>query len=503
MNAFLTRLARKLTNEDGISLVMAIGILGVLSIAGAAAVFYAGSNSRSADYSNADNAAFSLSEAGVAEGLSVIGDASDPTDSALLSSPSTVSLESGDVTYSGTKSTAGDGSTIWTITSTSTVDNPTGPSASDIQRTLTQKVKVTALVPGADPADWDRLFHNRTDKCLTIDTVEIPTSVTSRGDICLNNLGSIKKSTTGNPVTVRTGDDIFINHAQSKIGDNQAIDRVQLVAVAGKCKFKTSPATTPCGENDGVFTEEFSPSPSSLFKPQVDHQYWYDNAKPGPNHNCTTGSFPGGFDNDGVMNGSRSGSGEITPKNSSYSCKVVEDGETVGEISWNHNSNILTIHGTIFIDGDMRFDDDGDLVNYQGRATIYAGDDLEFDELVCAGGDGSRNCRNDMDNWDPEQNMMILISQGWSEYDQGGNLAPAAFQGVVYAEEFCLIHQDIYVSGPMICDEIRIQEDDEDQGGGWPTFFSWPELQSLIPGVLVGDPSNAADWKIELLEQTG
>jgi hypothetical protein len=502
MNALLNRLLRRLANEDGISLVMAIGILGVLSIAGAAVVFYAGSNSRSADYSNADNSAYSLSEAGLAEGLSVISDASNPTDGALLSSPKTVSLESGEVTYSGSKTTTADGQTLWTINATSTVDNPTGPSASDIQRTLTQKVKVSGLAVGADPSLWDRLYHDRYDKCLDIN-IDVPASVSTRGDLCLDNRGQIKKSTTGNPTTIRVGDDVFIRDPQSKIGDNNAHDRVQLVQVGGVCKFHNSPATAICGENDGIFTEVSESRPTSLFKPQVDHQYWYDHAKPGPNHNCTTGSFPGGFDNDGVMNGSSNGTGEITPRNSSYSCKVIEDGELVGEISWDHISHVLTIHGTIFIDGDIRFDDDGDLVNYQGRATIYAGDDLEFDELVCAGGDGTRNCRNDMDNWDPEQNMMILISRGWSEYDQGGNLAPAAFQGVVYAEEFCLIHQDIYVSGPMICSEIRIEENDEDQGGGWPTIFSWPKLQSLIPGVLLGYSDDATDWSIEVLEQTG
>ncbi len=502
MNAFLNRLMRKFAKEEGISLVMAIGILGVLSIAGAGVIFFAGANSRSANYTNADNEAFSVAEAGVAEGLSVISSASNPTDSSLLSSPSTVSLEGGDVTYSGSKSTDADGHVVWTIDATSTVDNPTGPGASDIQRTLSQKVRIRALVPGANPNDWDRLYHDRHNKCLEIN-VDVPASVSSRGDICLDNGGQIKKSTTGNPTVVRVGDDVFIRDPQSKIGDNNAHDRVSLVQVGGLCKFHNSPATALCDENDGIFTEEKSQTPSSLFKPQVDHQYWYDNAKPGPNHNCTTGSFPGGFDNDGVMNASRSGSGEITPKNSSYTCKVIEGGELVGEISWNHSTNILTIHGTIFIDGDIRFDDDGDLVNYQGRATIYAGDDLEFDELVCAGGDGSHNCRTDMENWDPEANMMILISRGWSEYDQGGNLAPAAFQGVVYAEDFCLIHQDIYVSGPMICSEIRIEEDDEDQGGGWPTFFSWKELQSLIPGVLLGYADNAADWEIELLEQTG
>ncbi len=165
---------------------------------------------------------------------------------------------------------------------------------------------------------------------------------------------------------------------------------------------------------------------------------------------------------------------------------------------------MLTINGTVFVDGDARFDDDGQLVNYQGRGMIYVGDDVEFDELVCAGGDGDRNCRTQgMSDWDPEQNMLIILSGGWSEYDQGSNLAPSGLQGVMYAKEFCLIHQNFASSGPILCDEVRIEENDEDEGGGWPTFFSWPELQSLVPGVLYGSSGTTTRYELILLEQSG
>ena len=505
MRKLLSRFLKNLAREDGISLIMAMGILGVLSIAAGAVVFYASANSGSAERSNADNAAFSLGETGIAEALSLLNDANNPTQSSAIPASRTRTNASGSVTYGGTRTTAADGSTLWTITSTATVASPNGGTA-DLTRTLTQRVRILPRVEGSDPNLWDRLFHDRIDKCLTISTVIVPSSVTSRGDICLTQNAAIRKSTTNNPTTVRAGDDVFIfqGNGTAAIGANNAPGRVDRTEVGGHCKFGNQSPTTPCSETENVFTNAFSADPQDLRKPKVDFDYWYQHAKPGPNHPCTTqsGTVPV-FDNDGVRNGTSNGTGEITPSTQSYSCQVIEDGEVVGELSWNHNTNILTMSGTIFIDGDVRFDDDGDLVNYQGRATIYAGDDIEFDELVCAGGDGSNNCRNDMDNWDPETNMMILISNGWSEYDQGGNLAPAAFQGVVYAEDFCLIHQDVYVSGPMICDEIRIEENDEDQGGGWPTFFSWPELRSLIPGVLYGDVNNLTTYEVELLERTG
>jgi hypothetical protein len=496
------RIRRHLVTEDGISLVMAIGIMGVLSMVGAATLFYVSANSRSAEYSNADNRAFAIAEAGVAEGLAVIADASDPNQPGLLSSPKTVAMDDGQVTYSGAQSTDTDGNTVWTVTATSRVDNPTGPSGSDVTRTVTQRVRVRGLVTGAAPQLWDRVFHNRTDKCLNIDTIEVRSSVTSRGDLCLSNGGRVLENDTDTgSTTVLVGDDVFVSASNSSVGTSS--EPVGKVAVADSCRYLSNAAHRPCVPADEVHATTVSTDPGVLVKPQVDMAYWYENAKPGPNHNCTNGFFPGGFDNDGVMNGSHSGTGEITPANSSYSCTVVEGGEVVGEISWDHLTHVLTISGTIFIDGDIRFDDDGALVNYQGRAIIYAGDDLEFDERVCAGGDGTWDCRTDMSNWNPEENLLILLSNGWSEYDQGGSLAPAAFQGIVYAQDFCLMHQDVYVSGPMICEEVRIQENDEDQGGGWPTMFSWPQLQSLIPGVLYGDTSTSTTYEIELLEQTG
>ena len=66
-----------------------------------------------------------------------------------------------------------------------------------------------------------------------------------------------------------------------------------------------------------------------------------------------------------------------------------ESGQVVGELSWNHSTRILKIKGTIFRDGDFRFDDDGTVVHYQGRGIIYTVGHIEFDEQVCAGGSGT------------------------------------------------------------------------------------------------------------------
>jgi hypothetical protein len=485
-------------SERGLALPIAMGIMMVLAVALVAVIGFTSSGARNSDRSQAENGAFAVAEGGVNVALSILGNAGDPTNPGLLPQTGPVSVEGGTVTYSGTYA-----SPIWTITSTGRVANPSDPNAAEIVRTLSQKVTVQPLVPGATAPEWDRLFHNDTNVCLRIDTVTIPASVTSRGDLCLVGTGKI----TGSRSKVEVGDDVTLASPNASIGaSGSPIARSEVV---GTCQYGAQTPNSPCSPADRVFATTYTTTPPNLTKPTVDMAYWYQNAKPGPKHPCTTGSFPGGFDNDSTWNRSLPDYGndnedidQVTPSFISYSCKVEDsNGNLVGEISWNHVTHVLKIHGTIFIDGNVRFDRDGQLVNYQGRAIIYAAGDLEYDEVVCAGGDGTRNCWSDMSNWDPEQNMMIILSGGWSEYDQGDDccpLRPAAFQGVMYARDNCLIHQEFRSSGPIICDEIQIRN-----LGGWPTFYSWPELQSLIAGQMYGSFAMAADYKLILGEQTG
>jgi hypothetical protein len=653
-------------NERGIALPIALGMSMVVGIALVVVLQLASTGARHSERSRAQSDAYAVAEAGINVALSVLGEASDPTDPTLLPS-TTVSVDGGEVTYSGTYALP-----VWTIISTGRVANPVDGGSAQITRTLNQKVTVQPLVPGATPPEWDRLFHARTDVCLEINSVTIPASVTSAGDLCLLGTGKI----TGDRSKVEVGDDVTLagtpgptqspnmspdagagwtnssrivssnnsrasttmlgnsqsanltatdfdfaipsgatitgirvrvegyasgtsvddedvyllkggstagitDHASSndwpessssdeddwtyggngdlwgttwtaaQINNNSPtgfgvrirvdndsggirtanVDWIEVevfyqepetvntsiglsgapisrAEIVGTCQKGTAgPLNSPCGAVDNVYAGTYTQTPPNLQKPQVDMQYWYDNAKPGPHHDCDVpGSFPGGFDNNGVMDGSLPDYGndnedldQLTPTNSSYSCTVTENGTVVGELTWNHVTHVLTIKGQIFIDGNVRFDKDGTLINYNGRAILYAGGDLEFDEVVCAGGDGTNNCWGDMSDWDPEQNMMIILSRGWSEYDQGDNLEPAAFQGVMYAEDHCQIHQNFHSSGPIICDEIRIESTD----GQWPDFYEWPELQSLIAGQMYGSFAVADDYAFILGEQTG
>ena len=115
-------------------------------------------------------------------------------------------------------------------------------------------------------------------------------------------------------------------------------------------------------------------------------------------HNCTSGSFPGGFDNDSTYNNSLPDVGngnedlDVTPTNTSYDCQYWENGQMVGQIAWNHVTHLMNIKGTIFVDGPVRFDKDGQLVNYNGRAILYSAGTSSSTRSSAPAGTARTNC---------------------------------------------------------------------------------------------------------------
>ncbi len=292
--------------------------------------------------------------------------------------------------------------------------------------------------------------------------------------------------------------------------------------VNGTCKYNANAAHTPCTNADKVYASNISASAKNQTMPQIDFNYWWAHAKPGPKYPCTTSTgTPPTFDNDAgsttVPNDSIPVNGEMAPLNSDYTCKVIENGLRVGEISWNHTTHDMTIYGTVFIDGNFRFDNDGQVIHYHGRGDIFAGGAAEIDALVCAGGSGTdlaSSCYGDMSNWDPSQNMLVLLSMytGQAEYDQGGTTCSptgttscpngyyaSGFQGVLYSKGDCLIHQMFRDSGPVICNTITLPY----EANGMPTYYPYPTLSNLTGGQKYTNPGTAAQFELQLNPVTG
>ena len=309
--------------------------------------------------------------------------------------------------------------------------------------------------------------------------------------------------------------------------------------VGGTCQYLLQAAHTPCTSTDHVYAGTITSTPvasnPALVFPSVDFNYWWANAAPGPKHPCTTQSgTPPTFDNDASTttgpNDSIPINGEMAPDNADYTCEVWTNGVLQGEIDWNHTTHVMTIDGTVFVDGNFRFDNDGQIIHYFGRGDLMSSGYDEIDALVCAGGpntlpdsdDYSKSCLSDMSNWDPTQNMMVLMSEKDNEYDQGGTHCtpfdswdgtgqpncfgtapndhpPGGFQGILYSTGQCLIHQQFQDSGPVICQSMSIPS----EAGGNPTYYTFPYTGNLTDGQKYSNASTATNFELNPGPETG
>jgi Tfp pilus assembly protein PilX len=694
--------------EVGIALVMALGVMLSLGIAGSGIAYYVTSNQKSAYSDDAGTRAFHYAEEGLNRAYSRLSyqlnasaavkttfidgmDGTDPRSPTLLSDPSgtttckangntnstykyyTVSYSDGSVSYCGINTgDTGDPKTEYTWKLMSVGVAKSGKTTRT--RTLTQDVQVRGIT-GSDILSWSRFYQDSTATCLTIDTIDMPAPVATRGDLCLKNGGtitgtsntidvggnvkitgvgtnagyksptaasgwtssssvyasdsvfatnSIAQGSTG-AVLVVTGfnvsvpstaivqgiqveierkssssstirdTDVYLQKTSAAVGTDHSstsywpttkatatygtasdlwgttwtpseinastfgvritarnsgntygggsqtasIDRVRIIVtysgtpttavgsaaspisdatIGGNCQLNNAPAHAACDGNDAVWASTVTKTAladnTELSMPQVDLDYWFDNAKPGPKHPCTNSPTNMGslvFDNDGSTTSNNSfhyndGTTDMAPTNSDYTCEFWQDGVKVGELSWNHTTHVLKIGGTIFFDGDVRFDQDGHVVHYQGRAMIYAAGNVEFDSVVCAGGSGTSSCLSDMTNWDPSANLLILLSGGDSEYDQGGTTCSpsgtincpngyvaSGLQGVVSAQGTCTIHQEFRLSGPVVCNTLSLPKDTS----GWPNYYQFPSLGGMVDGLMYVDTSTATRFTFQ------
>lgn len=148
-------LGERLRDERGIALVMALrGADGADSHADVAHLLHERERTRR-QCSNADQKAFALAEAGLNNALYVLhsnypGVVAYPGNPTLLPARTTA-YEGGSAAWSGTLTgpLTGAWRYEWRITSTGTVQNPTGPGASPVTRTATGIVPV--IIPTTTP----------------------------------------------------------------------------------------------------------------------------------------------------------------------------------------------------------------------------------------------------------------------------------------------------------------------------------------------------------------
>lgn len=384
---------RALGDERGMALPMALGVTMVLSALAAGIFAYVTTNQGAAKRVHADQRSYGLAEAGLSSAFSVLKNASNPYSASSVPASATAAPVSG-AEYWGSLS-----GTTWTLYGRGTVANPTGPGAANVVRTVSMQAQITTTTTG-DTRPYDYFFVDQPTGCFTMGntvTMEVPLYV--RGDLCLQN-----NSLVSSPAVHVLGN-VNVNSPQASVGTSAS--PIPDFSISGNCY--RSGALTPCSSSatSRVWAGAYGTTPPNITKPTVDLPYWYANANLGPLSPCSSGSFPSGFDNDGLLNVSR-GNVDLTPA-SSYNCvKTDLSGNVVGQITWVPGANPskpgkLTIKGVIFIDGNLTWSNLS-LIEYDGRGTIYASGTLSIQNQadLC----GVDDCDDD---WDPSVDFLSFV----------------------------------------------------------------------------------------------
>jgi|SoiMethySBSTD1v2_1073268.scaffolds.fasta_scaffold45421_2 Tfp pilus assembly protein PilX len=488
----------RLKNEQGMVLPIALGILAVLTISTIVVIDSSSSNARSSTRSKGDKLAFALAEAGINNAVAVLSkNGNDNMHQTLLPACKTgstwtaestwklndgaatpVKYEGGDSRWCGTFDAA---NAVWNVTARGIVRNPYG--TRQIRRELSAVVPIVPIeVQPLVNQSWNYMFATRTGTASGCDltfsnNATIGTNVYAMGNLCLDNNVTI----TAPKAIVLGKIQIGNNGAIGQSGTNNWSTRVEVqVGGAGGqfCKYATGSWTTIssspfCGDPQHVYSKNstssamtVNPTPTSLVPPNADWNGWYQQAIPGPKQACTfsSGTVPV-FDGNTVRDNSISTVFDLTPTSSSYSCRVGPSNNPLGEVTWNHSTKVLTVHGTIFIDGSVKMVNTG-VIEYSGYATFYVSGTFLMDngaKLCAQKNAGGTDC--DFTGWDPNTEMMSLVangdgsiagaqSQAGSTGDGGGNSIllnnNARWQGAMMATKALQLSNNSKIDGPTI-----------------------------------------------------
>lgn len=492
------RLARRLDvvrDERGIAMIVALGMLIVVSISVTASITYSSASQRSSGLSRSDQIAYALAEAGLNNSIAVLGTPdANALDSTILTPTSggvtcpdgagtcfQNSYEGGTAYWRGTLDTT---TNVWTVTSWGVSAAAAAGSEQDYKRRLIATVPILAdPTQPANATAWNYVFATKTSNATTCDVtvnnnavVDMPFYVA--GNLCLDNNAGVLEPDHSKPLTLTVIGKLKIASGGSSTYVGQSTSYITNANIGGGCVQNISSAGHTCTTADKFYATNYTQTPQPITAPTPEWTSWYAAAKPGPSYPCTTtsGTVPA-WDNNGVQNLATNGSAgtfDLTPA-SSYTCRRVENSQTIGELSWNSSTRVLTVKGVMYFDGSMSFSGTS---TYQGSGTIYLSGSLSGSGKLCAVL-VSGAC--DFNSWNPSAEMLIFVAQG------SGNSATFVngthFQGGVQAKNNILLENNTIAEGPMIASTLTISNN--------VTIKPMPQLTQLPLGA-PGNPNTHA-----------
>jgi Tfp pilus assembly protein PilX len=413
-------LSQRLRREDGIALVLSLGITSVLIIFVASMIEYTTANSRAAHLSTNDLMATQYADAGLNTAYSIlvnqkatvggnptaanllgcsgVGGAADTTGPSNCVAPTakivcvtSSGCASGDVGsasvygfYSGTNPSTFNGAPVaastWLLVSNGYARNPEGAT---VVKTATATVAISALNSGAVAAVWNHMFITAplTPNVCAVDfggnNMTVTNPLYAVGNVCMSGSNTtIQESPGGQPIDVMIGGKLVLSGSGTKVGTDAQHPLTSGVVVGGCTTISVSTVTSACDGGGYSYwarsRDAFVPTeaPEML---AADILTDYTNSDPGPGHACAAGGLASAtFDGDGVQNGGNA-SFELLP-GSNYTC-VSQNGASVGQMSWNNTTKTLTITGNVFLDGNLTISQSG---TYTGTGVIEVAGTITF-----------------------------------------------------------------------------------------------------------------------------
>lgn len=463
---------KRLRDETGFALVLALMTTTVLTAVAATTIYYSTTSEHESSASKVSDAAYRLAESGINNAMSTLGGSQTNALSAssLPGSESTAATEtytSGTAKWWGTLDAS---SKVWTIYGKGIVASPIANTA-PFTRTLTATMQVTySYNQPVNTQAWNYIYLTNVGGANVCDTtlannVALDAPLYMEGNLCLSNNATIREDliTPHIPITVVVKGKVSMANGTS-IGISPT-NTVNAVYIAGGCGASLSNVHTckpyPATGYDPLYVGGggFSTTPPAVAAPVVDwvNDGWYGNSSPGPMHPCasstgTPPSFDGGpSPNDTQQNltspyanGSLPSTQNLTPNNADYTCTT-----SSGTLSWNHTTHTMTVKGVVYIDGNVSIGD-GSIDEYNGQATLYASGYITVNGTMC----GKRTADGtacDFTNWDPNAEMWILAAHG--NNGSGYSIVMpnnSTWEGGFYATNSIDLSNNGTVEGPII-----------------------------------------------------
>lgn len=204
--------------------------------------------------------------------------------------------------------------------------------------------------------------------------------------------------------------------------------------------------------------------PTSTFRIRIDGEYM--NVTGG--FGTTTWTVARG------VNGSTAGSHVINQT-------VQWDTPPSGEISWNATTKLLTLSGTIFIDGSAQITN-GSVNQYNGQAALYLSGTFVINNSskLCGGLSGS-DC--DFAAWNPNTEMLTIVADGNGGQAGTGNSIKVdnngQFQGSLFATNAVEFSNNARSDGPIVGSTVKFNNNV--QNDQFPTI-------TVVPIGMPGSP---------------